>query len=242
MNADFQRIRTSRIHRMSRHTASHTGSVTAYASSSETDSWAEYGAEYTARIGPGAETGVELGTGAYSEAAHRRRAVRSTLIVAALGAVAVIAAFMSPSAASGAAPAPAAGTASLAHLAAADLPAPVSGSPSSAFTRIADFYGSYIDAVSTGQSGELGHQLRAFYLTKQFGQALTAWESKNHADGVLRAQNTPLSWTVTSDGGGAGHTWAIVTLTWSADDTTRLHVQADLATQRISDIKPLGGS
>jgi hypothetical protein len=188
---------------------------------------------------------TEHSAGAVTEADHgeaeagaRRRAVRGTLVVSALGAVAVTAAFLAPPPASGAATAPAAATVR-STTAAADLPAPIPGSPSSAFTRIADFYGAYIDAVSTEGSGTLSDHLRAFYLTKQLRQTLAAWEAANHADGVLRAQNPPLSWTVASDGSGAGHTWAIVTLTWSAGQTTQLHVQADLATKRISDIRPV---
>lgn len=263
MNADFdfQSIRTSRINRTSRTSrvgTSRASHMTSHGPAAGTDFEAGPGTGFgtgfgtagfrdgfesgmTAHFTDGVTTDVEADVEADIEAANRRRAVRSTLIVSALGAVAVAAAFMSPSAASGAAPAPVATTAAV-RSAAADLPAPVSGSPSSAFTRIADFYGAYIDAVSSEGSGEFGGRLRAFYLTKKLRQTLAGWEAANHADGVLRAQNTPLSWTVTSDGSGAGHTWAIVTLTWSAGHTTRLHVQADLDTKLISDIKPLAAN
>jgi hypothetical protein len=249
MDADFQRIRTSRINRMNHidtghlslsrlgHT-SHPNHISNPSTGHPSTGHSSHASHVTDRepttIANGFAADAPAGSEADIEAVNRRRAIRSTLIVSALGAVAVTAALLSPSAASGAAPASA-----TMRSAAADLPAPVSGSPSSAFTRIADFYGAYIDAVSTDGSGGLGDQLRAFYLTKELRQTLATWEAANHADGVLRAQNTPLSWSVASDGSGAGHTWAIVTLTWSAGHTTRLHIQADLATKRISDIKPL---
>jgi hypothetical protein len=122
----------------------------------------------------------------------------------------------------------------------AGLPSGTSGSPAAAQTRISDFYGTYIDAVSTEGTQKLRNELRAFYLTKELRNRLATWESRNGADGVLRAQNVPGSWSVTPDGSGAGHTWAVVKLTWGDGSTTRLHVQADLATKKVSDIKPLG--
>ncbi|MGH1552356.1 hypothetical protein ACRAWF_10055 [Streptomyces sp. L7] len=68
-----------------------------------------------------------------------------------------------------------------------------SGSPDDNITRIADFYGAYIDAESDldNGGGKLARQLRAYYLTPAYLKKLTAWEDKNHADGVLQAQNTP---------------------------------------------------
>lgn len=52
---------------------------------------------------------------------------------------------------------------------------------------------------------------------------LAAWEDKNHADGVLRAQNVPVRWTVTGNGT-ADHTEVGVTLTWGDRSTTELVV------------------
>ncbi|MFJ6759421.1 MULTISPECIES: hypothetical protein [unclassified Streptomyces] len=119
--------------------------------------------------------------------------------------------------------------------AAAALPS-VSGSPEAAFTRIADFYGSYIDAVYDGD-GQTADRLRAFYLSEPLRAELRKWEETNHADGVLRAQNVPLQWKVASTGSGMGKTNATVTLTWGGGDTTRVFVQADLATRKIVSIR-----
>ncbi|MEU6890363.1 hypothetical protein ABZ934_00915 [Streptomyces sp. NPDC046557] len=131
--------------------------------------------------------------------------------------------------ASAAAPAP--------HTAQAATALPsVSGSPEGAFTRIADFYGSYIDAVYDGD-GKTADQLRAFYLSKPLQLELKQWEETNHANGVLRAQNVPLQWKVASTGSGTGKTAATVTLTWGGGDTTEIHVQADLKTRKITSIK-----
>ncbi|MFD7026999.1 hypothetical protein ACFWAR_03050 [Streptomyces sp. NPDC059917] len=118
--------------------------------------------------------------------------------------------------------------------AAAALPS-VSGSPEAAFTRIADFYGAYIDAVYDGD-GKTADQLRSFYLAKPLQAELKKWEETNHANGVLRAQNVPSQWKVTSTGSGTGKTSATVTLTWGGS-TTEIHVQADLATKKITSIK-----
>lgn len=119
----------------------------------------------------------------------------------------------------------------------AAAPVSVSGSPEGAFTRIADFYGSYIDAVYDGD-GRTADQLRSFYLSQPLQQELKQWEETNHANGVLRAQNVPLQWKVTSTGSGTGKTNATVTLTWggSGGNTTQIHVQADLKTKKITSI------
>ncbi|MDX3534538.1 hypothetical protein PV721_09170 [Streptomyces sp. MB09-01] len=119
--------------------------------------------------------------------------------------------------------------------AAAALPS-VSGSPEAAFTRIADFYGSYIDAVYDGD-GRTADRLRASYLSEPLRAELRKWEETNHADGVLRAQNVPLQWKVASTGSGTGRTNATVTLTWGGGDTTKVFVQADLATRKIVSIR-----
>ncbi|MFB0631867.1 hypothetical protein [Streptomyces sp. AB3(2024)] len=114
-------------------------------------------------------------------------------------------------------------------------PQSVSGSPEGAFSRISDFYGSYIDAVYDGD-GRTADQLRSFYLSQPLRQELERWEETNHANGVLRAQNVPTQWKVTSTGSGTGKTNATVTLTWGGGDTTQIHVQADLKTKKITSI------
>ncbi|MFC4498140.1 MULTISPECIES: hypothetical protein [Streptomyces] len=107
--------------------------------------------------------------------------------------------------------------------ASAGSPRSVSGRPSDNITRIADFYGAYIDAVTDENAGRLGEELRRHYLTPAFQKELKAWEDTNHANGVLRAQNVPLAWKVT-DNGTADHTEAVVTLTWSEGETSTLIV------------------
>ncbi|MFF8715559.1 hypothetical protein ACF07T_29625 [Streptomyces sp. NPDC015184] len=108
-----------------------------------------------------------------------------------------------------------------------------------AYQQVAHFYGAYIDAVSAEGGGELAASLRKFYLTPQLRSRLDAWERRNHADGVLRAQNVPLALRVTPGDSAAGHTWSTVRLAWSRGEHpaySYLTVRSDLATGRISDI------
>ncbi|MFI7293848.1 hypothetical protein [Streptomyces sp. NPDC050121] len=107
--------------------------------------------------------------------------------------------------------------------ASAGSPRSVSGKSSDNITRIADFYGAYIDAVTDEGGGKLADELRKHYLTPAFQKELNAWEDKNHANGVLRAQNVPLAWKVTANGT-ANYTEAVVTLTWSSNTATKLVV------------------
>jgi hypothetical protein len=78
----------------------------------------------------------------------------------------------------------------------------VSGRTGDPVTQVADFYGAYVDAKDAprGPDTALAKALRAHYLTPAFAKRLDAWEKKNKADGVLRAQNVPVDWTVTGDG------------------------------------------
>ncbi|MFD9390966.1 hypothetical protein ACFWBB_09575 [Streptomyces sp. NPDC060000] len=102
-------------------------------------------------------------------------------------------------------------------------PQPVSGTSGQAVTRVADFYGAYIDAKGdyTDPDVTLATALRNHYLTPDFAERLAAWEEKNAADGVLRAQNVPARWTVTDNGTvGNGHE-VIVTLTFGSGETTQ---------------------
>jgi hypothetical protein len=114
----------------------------------------------------------------------------------------------------------------------ADLGAP-------AHQQVAHFYGAYIDAVSAEDGGQLATALRTFYLTPRLRSELNTWEQRNHADGVLRAQNTPLAFRVTPGDSGAGHTWSTVRLTWSGGEHptySYLTVRSDLRTGKISGI------
>ncbi|MEU0026142.1 hypothetical protein [Streptomyces sp. NPDC006335] len=124
--------------------------------------------------------------------------------------------------------------------ASAGAPRSVSGKPSDNITRIADFYGAYIDAVTDEGGGELQDALRAHYLTPAFQKELNAWEDKEHADGVLRAQNVPLAWKVTDNGTNATRTEAVVTLTWSAGQTSTLVVDMTRGSHKIMHIGTKG--
>ncbi|WP_406260063.1 hypothetical protein OH779_01860 [Actinacidiphila glaucinigra] len=102
-------------------------------------------------------------------------------------------------------------------------PRSVSGTPGQAMTRVADFYGAYIDAKGDYEDsdGTLATVLRNHYLTPDFALRLAAWEEENGVDGVLRAQNVPARWTVTDNGAvGNGHE-VIVTLTFGSGGTTQ---------------------
>ncbi|GGY06088.1 hypothetical protein [Streptomyces minutiscleroticus] len=123
--------------------------------------------------------------------------------------------------------------------ASAGTPRSVSGKPSDDITRIADFYGAYIDAVTDGDSGDLEQALRGHYLTAGFQEELNAWEERNHANGVLRAQNVPLAWKVT-DNGATDHTRAVITLTWGGSSTTQLVVDMARDSRRIFRIEEKG--
>ncbi|MFD7491558.1 hypothetical protein ACFV8T_03955 [Streptomyces sp. NPDC059832] len=108
-----------------------------------------------------------------------------------------------------------------------------------AYQQVAHFYGAYIDAVTAEDGGRLATALRTFYLTPHLRSQLNTWEQRNHADGVLRAQNTPLAFRVTRGDSAAGHTWSTVRLTWSEGKHptySYLTVRSDLRTGKISGI------
>ncbi|WP_370444076.1 MULTISPECIES: hypothetical protein [unclassified Streptomyces] len=117
-------------------------------------------------------------------------------------------------------------------------PRSVSGKPSDNITRIANFYGTYIDAV-IDEDGKLADDLRKHYLTPAFQKELKAWEESNHANGVLQAQNVPLAWKVT-DNGTANYTEAVVTLTWGGNNTTKLIVDMTRDSHKIFHIGTTG--
>ncbi|MEV6008731.1 hypothetical protein AB0M29_18170 [Streptomyces sp. NPDC051976] len=124
--------------------------------------------------------------------------------------------------------------------ASAGTPRTVSGKPSDNITRIADFYGAYIDArTDPDTGGKLATQLRDYYIDSAYLKKLVAWEHTNEADGVLRAQNVPASWTVT-DNGTADHTEARITLTWGSGQKTRLVVDMTRGTHKIIHIGTTG--
>ncbi|MFJ9037038.1 hypothetical protein ACIRF8_10695 [Streptomyces sp. NPDC102406] len=120
------------------------------------------------------------------------------------------------------------------------------GDPRSTTDRVAHFYGAYIDAVWDNEDAGSAAQtkaLRGFYLSAAAQKKVAAFEAREHADGILFAQNVPVKWAVTYTGSGAGHSTALVTLTWNDGknpDTTKIKVQSDLTTRKITDLAPVG--
>lgn len=121
-------------------------------------------------------------------------------------------------------------------------PRTITGRPAEAVTRIADFYGAYVDAKGDYADPDptLARALRAHYLDPDFATRLAAWETANGVDGVLRAQNVPTQWTVADNGAvGQGHE-VVVTLTFGSGATaqrTRLFVLLGRY-DRVIDIEP----
>ncbi|MGW1067923.1 hypothetical protein ACWD4F_25770 [Streptomyces aureus] len=115
----------------------------------------------------------------------------------------------------------------------------VNGRTGDSVTQVADLYGAYVDAKDAprGPDTALAKALRTHYLTPAFAKKLEAWEKKNQADGVLRAQNVPVDWTVRGDGESREIT---VTHRFGGGEsptvTTNLVVRAD-AVDGVSDIR-----
>ncbi|MEU6365367.1 hypothetical protein ABZ876_06380 [Streptomyces sp. NPDC046931] len=117
----------------------------------------------------------------------------------------------------------------------------VSGTSGQVVTRVADFYGAYIDAICdyTDPDATLETVLRKHYLTPDFAKRLADWEKKHGADGVLRAQNVPRKWTVTDNGAvGNGHE-VIVTLTFGSGETTQ-KIKLFVLVERYNHIVDIG--
>ncbi|GHI03845.1 hypothetical protein AQI88_08765 [Streptomyces cellostaticus] len=120
------------------------------------------------------------------------------------------------------------------------------GDPRNVTQRVADFYGAYIDSVWANEdpaAAANAKALRGFYLSAAAQKKVTAYEKKNHADGILFAQNVPVKWKVTYTGSGMGHATSRVTLTWSdgaGAEVSKIDVQSDLKTLKITDLKPAG--
>ncbi|NNN29635.1 hypothetical protein HLK59_04545 [Streptomyces sp. S3(2020)] len=116
----------------------------------------------------------------------------------------------------------------------------VSGRTGDSVTRVADFYGAYVDAkdAPAGPDAKLAKALRAHYLTPAFAQRLEAWEKKNNLDGVLRAQNVPVDWTV-SEGRNSGE--IVVTHSFGGGEsptvTTNLVVELEPVYGDVTDIR-----
>ncbi|MGW7259743.1 hypothetical protein [Streptomyces sp. NPDC054834] len=124
--------------------------------------------------------------------------------------------------------------------------ATVQGDPRDVNQRVADFYGAYIDSVWDNEdpaAAANAKALRSFYLSAAAQKKVAAYEAKEHADGILFAQNVPVKWKVAYTGSGAGHATSRVTLTWgdgSDAQVTRIDVQSDLRTKKITGLKQAG--
>ncbi|MFE0517182.1 hypothetical protein [Streptomyces sp. NPDC058964] len=120
------------------------------------------------------------------------------------------------------------------------------GDPRDVTQRVADFYGAYIDSVWDSESPAAAANakaLRSFYLSPEARRKAAAYEAKEHADGILFAQNVPVEWKVAYTGSGAGHATSRVTLTWGDGrhaQVTEIDVQSDLKTRRITDLRQAG--
>ena len=117
----------------------------------------------------------------------------------------------------------------------------VSGTSGQVVTRVADFYGAYIDAIGdySDPDATLKSVLRKHYLTPEFTERLTAWETENGADGVLRAQNIPGQWTVTDNGAVGNAHEVIVTLTFGSGETTQ-KIKLFVLVERYNHISDIG--
>ncbi|MEW2297625.1 hypothetical protein ABZ719_33830 [Streptomyces sp. NPDC006743] len=121
-------------------------------------------------------------------------------------------------------------------------PTAVQGDPRSVTQRVADFYGAYIDTAWDGSDPAAARALKAFYLSADARRKVAAYEAREHADGILFAQNVPVKWKVAYAGSGGGHATSRVTLTWSDGrnaQVTKIDVRSDLRTRRITDLKPV---
>lgn len=118
------------------------------------------------------------------------------------------------------------------------------GDPRDVTGRVANFYGSYIDSVydiEDPAASANAKALKKFYLSAAAQKKVAAFEAKEHANGILFAQNVPVKWKVAYTGSGAGHATSLVTLTWSDGENpeiTKIKVQSDLKTRKITDLAP----
>ena len=82
------------------------------------------------------------------------------------------------------------------------------------------------------------HFIGTFYVRPDYLREVAKWENRNHADGILRAQNVPVKWTV-KDNGTAGQVG--ITLTWGQGSPTKLVVDLD-RNHKITHIRTPGAA
>jgi hypothetical protein len=122
----------------------------------------------------------------------------------------------------------------------AATPRSITGFNGEGLTEVADFFGAYVDAKDDypGPDTALAKALRTHYLTPAFAKRLKAWEKKNKVDGVLRAQNVPVDWTVTE---GRNSREIAVTHAFGGGETpsvwTRLVVKLEPVYGDVTDIR-----
>lgn len=176
----------------------------------------------------------------------RVRTRRILIAAAALAAAGSLTAMTPAAAGPGASPARTAAAPAARTLPASAAPAAAAqGDPRSVTQRVADFYGAYIDTAWDGSDPAAGADakaLKAFYLTAGARRAVAAYEAREHADGILFAQNVPVKWKVAYAGSGGGHATSRVYLTWSDGrnaQVTKIDVRSDLRTRKITDLRPV---
>ncbi|MER5860158.1 hypothetical protein ABT131_31865 [Streptomyces sp900105245] len=119
----------------------------------------------------------------------------------------------------------------------------VQGDPRDVTRHVADFYAAYIDSVRAADdpSAAAGAKaLRGFYLSAAARAKVSAYQKRQHADGVLFARGVPIKWKVARTGSGAGHATSRVTLTWGHGPHARVtgvDVLSDLKTLEITDLE-----
>jgi hypothetical protein len=117
------------------------------------------------------------------------------------------------------------------------------GDPRAVTQRVSDFYGAYIDTAWDGEDPAAVASLKAlkdFYLSADARRKVAAYEAREHADGVLFAQNVPVRWRVAYTGAGAGQATCRVTLVWGDRrdaQVTGIDVRSDLKTRKITELK-----
>jgi hypothetical protein len=116
-------------------------------------------------------------------------------------------------------------------------PVAVSPHQTGAETAVSNMLTDYITSIESGSPDFTPEQVRETYLTPECNDRLHAWEAVQHADGVLQAQNIPVSWTTRYEGSGAGHTTVVVTFDWGGGNLSDVWYQVRLSDLRVSDVK-----
>lgn len=81
--------------------------------------------------------------------------------------------------------------------------------------------------------------LRDQNVTPEYRPRLVEWEKENHADGILRAEDVPRSWTIRASGGAGTRASVVleVTFVWEDAPTSVVRYAYDARTLKIRDIR-----